>query len=564
MASQEDESPSSSSSSEEEEENAIIYIPIDTDNELTSDDESSSSTFENDINDQSQTSDAPQLPSTRDHSYLPGIQHPLYPAEFLRHDSSTVARDWNHRIPLPNDSSSSSSSHGTMLSPSNIIELPILQLDGVVIFPETTLPLRITNHSFGQYLRREIDSARERIVSGSSFCGVAENQKRDNNIQVKIGIVTRLQHRRRSVAQDRLRRHAVINDENGGNSNQGATNQDASEAQEEPEVRVNRRMGRWNMALIRRHIIPRRRSESSASSSEDDASRLESRSSEQIDQPARPRRLRPEERSINYGRTLPTDRLKGRIGTMATIISVNETEPNVSANRNEGESSQQHIIITVMTTGRFKILSPVDGNESMEDFEWKIYNVEELNDRPLHVPSSFSRPWPWRGSMQDSNTDQDDDGDEDGGNDDDDKANSIEADIILHRRLSTLKVIASRSSLSMYSLQIIWPQKIVKDIVREIQNNCAYAGVKKILPNVRDQYNGMFSFWLSSNIPLSNDEKLDILEAHSDSERLKLLLRMIKRRNLYISCKQCLSHVAQVSDIFSLDSIVGTSGAYGK
>lgn len=554
-------SSSSSSAHEEEEENAIIYIPINTDNELTSDDEYSSS-LENVANDQSQIPAFAQFPSTRDHSYLPGIQHPLYPAEFLRHDSSLVARDWNHRILLSNDSSS----HETMLSPPSVMEVPILQLDGVVIFPGTTLPLRITNHSFCQYLRREIQRARERIVSGPSFDGTTDNKMIDNNMQVRIGIVTRLQHRRRSVLQHRLGRHAATrSDDHDGGSNQGARSQDPSQVQE-PEVRVNRRMGRWNMALIRRNIIPSRRSESN-SSSEDDASSvqntLESQSSHQMEQPSRSPRRNPEERSINYGRSLPTDRLKGRIGTMATIISVNEVEPNVDANRDIGGSSQQHIIVTVMTTGRFKVLSPADGIDSMEDFEWKVYNVEELNDDPLYIPSSFRRPWPWKGSIHDLEINQNEDHDEDD-DDDDETNNDVEADIIIHQKISTLKVIAHRSSLSMYSLQIIWPDRIVKDIVSEIHQNKAYAGVKKILPSVRDQYNGTFSFWLSSNIPLSNEEKLDILEAYSDSERLKLLLRIIKRQNLYISCKQCLSHVAQVSDVFSLDSAVGTSGAYGE
>eukprot|EP00557_Chaetoceros_sp_GSL56_P014037 CAMPEP_0176479146 /NCGR_PEP_ID=MMETSP0200_2-20121128/1582_1 /TAXON_ID=947934 /ORGANISM="Chaetoceros sp., Strain GSL56" /LENGTH=655 /DNA_ID=CAMNT_0017875167 /DNA_START=114 /DNA_END=2078 /DNA_ORIENTATION=+ len=550
------------------EENGIIYIPIETDNELTSDEDSSSSIEIDVLNNESHSSDVAQLPSTRDHSYLPGIQHPLYPAEFLRHDSSSLAiRNWNNCVlHHPNDSS-----HHEMLTPPKTMELPILQLDGVVIFPETTLPLRITNHSFCQYLKKEIEAARERIVSGSSFGNTtADNIKKDNNnIQVRLGIVTRLEHRRRSsTVRHRLRRHATEIDAinaPGGGSNQNAS-QDQSQVQE-PEVRVNRRMGRWNMALIRRNIIPRRRSEISSSSSDDASSvqnTLESQSSEQIDEPSRRAPRHPEDMSINYGRSLPTDRLKGRIGTVATIISVNETEPSVGTSGNVGESSQQHIIITVMTTGRFRVLSPVDGIESMDDFEWKVYNVEELNDLPLRIPSSFNRPWPWKGSIHDDlKSDQDDNSNDDKDDiDEDENNNGIEADIILHQRLSTMKVIASRSSLSMPSLQIIWADKIVKEIVNEIQNNAAYAGVKKILPNARDQYDGTFSFWLSSNIPLSHEEKLDILESYSDSERLRLLLRIVKRRNLYISCKQCLSHVAKVSDIFSLDTAVGTSGAY--
>lgn len=557
MASESESMSSSSSHSAVvyQEENGIIYIPIDTDNESSANGSSSSSSVL-DADHQAQSllvennGNLSQLPSTRDHSYLPGTQYPLYPAEFLRHPGASAARNYNSN---PTVSTDSSCSHDVMIGCGRM-QLPILQLDGVVIFPNSTLPLRITNTSLCQYLRREIEHVRTRIVSGCS----TDNH---NSMQVRIGIVTRLQHRRRSGVH-RLRRQAAIDNVLNQGRNQGGN-------EEEPEARVNRRMGRWNMALIRRNIIPRRQStvEEDSSSSSDEASSVEDtlasrETSEQGRQSSQPHRENPEERSINYGRSLPKDRLQGRIGTIATILSVNEIEPRVGSDRNVNVDESQHIIVTAMATGRFKILSPVDGNESMEDFEWRVYNVEQLNDHPLYIPSSFRRPGLWKSCTDSGEGERENENDEDNGDTDSCDDNDRETDVILHKRSATFKNISTRSILPIQALQIIWPQKLVKDIVREIYRNTAYAGVRKILPDTREQYDGMFSFWLSSNIPLSNDEKLDILEASSDVERLKLLSRMIKRRNVYIRCKQCMSHIAPVSEIFSLHSSEGISGAY--
>jgi hypothetical protein len=339
-------SSSSSPNSEgiEQEENGMIisYIPIQTDDESSSSsDESESSASEEERNhphsSEGQDFNLSVLPFTRDHSYLPGTQHPLYPAEFLRHRPAhpTAVRNFNNHITAQQDDSS---------NPSWTIKLPILQLDGVVIFPNTTLPLRITNNSFSQYLRREIDQARARIVSSCSNRN-DEYSKHNDNMQVRIGIVTRLQHRRRALVH-RLRRETAVNQDIPNQT--GNEEQPATEVQ--PEVRVNRRMGRWNMALIRRNIIPSRRNESSSSS--DDASSVENSvtqdSSGQMNWSSSAPRRNPEERSINYGRSLPTDRLKGRIGTVATVISVNEVEPRVDSDSNLDNS--QDIIITVMTT----------------------------------------------------------------------------------------------------------------------------------------------------------------------------------------------------------------------
>jgi len=188
-------------------------------------------------------------------------------------------------------------------------------------------------------------------------------------------------------------------------------------------------------------------------------------------------------------------------------------------------------------------VSPVDKNESMDDFEWRSYNVLELNDDPLTIPSSLKRPRPWK-TLENSNKRK-------------------ESDIILRRKNALLTEISNRSNLSMHSLRLIWPENLVKVIVSEIESNNLYEGVTNILPSVNEQYNGTFSFWLSSNLPLSNDEKLDVLESECEVGRLTLILKSIRKRTQYICCNQCRSNIAQVSKVFTVGSAEGTSGAYG-
>jgi len=268
---------------------AEIYVPIDID----SSDESSSE------------GSAEELPAPR-HSYLPGVQHPIYPVQFLRRGNATTGKRRSHQSIDDTDIN--------MHNPT--IEIPILQLDGVVLFPNCTLPLRITNPSFVKYLTRAIENARN-----------------GNNLQVRIGIVTRLAERRRTDFRS-------------------ARREEDADGNREDEVQTRRRMGRWNMALIRRNDIPTRQSDddehdsNSSTSDEDDASGEEQESSSNH----RHRRSNPEERSINYGRSLPKDRLVGRIGTIATITSVNEDESTESGNESGDGNQRSHIIVTAMTT----------------------------------------------------------------------------------------------------------------------------------------------------------------------------------------------------------------------
>lgn len=321
-------SHSSSSSSNNEFE--VIHSParVDTISTDTSNDdiissssaEQSSSPSEEAINQTIQNEDNPNavdlsdLPAARDHSYLPGTRHLLY--------SVNPQHDRNNGMTVQQRPSDPDYYNHSKLQPCSV-QLPILQLDGVVLFPNTTLPLRITNASFCQYLRREIDHAR---AVDSSVSNDANEDKRRDPIQVRIGIITRLQGTRRTDSLRSSRRLDAAN----------YRDDDGDDGQQQAEAPVRRRMGRWNLAMIRRNVIPTR-------GHHEDGDR-ETFSSEES---GAQQRVPPEERSINYGRSLPTDRLYGRIGTLATITSINE---NDSTGEDASGNNFHHLIITAMTT----------------------------------------------------------------------------------------------------------------------------------------------------------------------------------------------------------------------
>lgn len=79
----------------------------------------------------------------RDHSYLPGTSHPFLPRESLNPATSKKRQ----RPP----------SHE-----SGFISIPVLALPGVVLFPGATLPLRLRESNWIEYLGNKIDESRRK------------------------------------------------------------------------------------------------------------------------------------------------------------------------------------------------------------------------------------------------------------------------------------------------------------------------------------------------------------------------------------------------------------------
>ncbi len=300
------------------------------------------------------------------HSYLPGVQRDIYPAEFLRsrHASVMMHVEDNSLCDGSDDcdsiqgkSSGSASQHQSHNMNGIIQNLPILQLDTIIPFPGTTLPLRISNPMLVGYLRREIEDAKTKMPTVLKTVTGMKLDKRTGDGMVKIGIVTRLTEQRRNQGMEwqMVRRRVGSSSRGIEDDNENGNNHD------DVPIRSGR-MGRWNIHLVRRNRPPTQHvgndeidededeSDDNLSDNEDgqDSTRHAERRLQQ-------RRRHREESSINYGRNVPRDILLGRIGTIATIISVHEDENGqVDAHRggNNGDNGQQpsNIIVTALMT----------------------------------------------------------------------------------------------------------------------------------------------------------------------------------------------------------------------
>lgn len=385
------------------------------------------------------------------HSYLPGRLDPLFPKEFIK------------------DSDESE------------FELPIIQKE-VTLFPNTTIPLRITEHLMVQYLSEKIASARN---------------SSNSNMEIKIGIVTKLTERRR--VQERII-HA----------NQAGMRQ---------------RMGRWPMISLRGNFVPRSTSSSDSPYDEGDDQVIQRRN-----------RIRPEERSINYGRNIQEDPIIGRIGTVVTITNVYDSS----------DSDREEIIITCFAANRFVIKSRAhdDSDDNVASCLPKLkYRVSILNDEPFPL-CVFQKTFPCV-QQPITNTSHDDD------------LHSVYAS---SRHIAMTKM-AKRVHISRFGMNILYPLKVIDDIVHLINSKSSYVSLKKILSPGKELYGVYFPYRLASNLPLSSQEKLQVLEASCHYQRLHFLLKVMQRK-ISIRCKQCKSNIAWIGDVFSVSSSAGVSGHY--
>jgi hypothetical protein len=118
------------------------------------------------------------------HSYLPGIPHPLCPPELIERKRKQAA------IQVIEGDTSSFSNY-----PNNqIIELPVLQLaPGIIIFPGSTVPLRLRNPDWVRYLQRQIDrvtmwNSSSVLSASSKTCGTANIFDYNRDV-VAIGVL---------------------------------------------------------------------------------------------------------------------------------------------------------------------------------------------------------------------------------------------------------------------------------------------------------------------------------------------------------------------------------------
>lgn len=536
----------------------------------------------------------------RDHAYLPTAQ-PLYPEEWIpagRHrnrlhqpsgssdnTSQPSIENTDNNLNLAKNEAEWSSHYEVITEPSDgqrvaptqhslhaneEVEvnhtknvLAVMEVDDVVLFPGSTIPLRVRDPIWINYLGNLIDDARGLYGCHSgSARGMGE---------VQIGILPRISNRTRRRAQARRSSSASSEPTGGGGGG---------------------RMGRWRIDLIRRGVAAARRpsrrrrtenrermSTNSANDDEDEAG-----SSHDASSMARERgSVRGERREESEDESEEDEYFRpsisapslsnpyvGRVGTFATITFTHEEaatdavdETTGSANEQERSRSrvwQRHrgeIVVTALGTSRFRIVSPVDvdANPEYKDrrYDGFLFEVEEMSHSGPAMPPAWMLRSP--GDFRYPIVTQ----------------TNSHANAIWH--------LAHRSSSPALAYHSVWPWRIAQKLCDLIEQTEQFRGIKKILPSagglveLKDTFHGAAQFrvvdppafadWLSSNLPLSQNERLDLLEMECRVSQLKYLLKNVEKdRETIIRCKCCASALSPMRNIFTVKGAEGTTGNY--
>jgi len=441
------------------------------------------------------------------------------------------------------------------------IVLAIMEVGDVVLFPGSVIPLRVRDPVWINYLGALIDDARGLYGSHTgSEGGMGE---------VKIGILPRIKDR---TTRRHARRSSSTSTETGGG-----------------------RMGRWRIDLIRRGVAAvrrpgrRRRVENRDRMSTDTAAGdgNEEETSQNAPSVARERGSDSDERREesdedsseeeyfhpSISSPSPSNPYVGLIGTVATITFTHEeaavsnidevNEGADSTNRSRSRVWQRHrgeIVVTALGTKRFRIVAPVDvnANPKYQDrrYEGILFEVEEINHFGAPMPPTWMLRSP--GDFRYPILTQ----------------SNSHVNAIWH--------LAQRSSLPATAYQSVWNWRLSQKICNLIQQTDQFQGIKKILPSagglveLNDAFPGAqtsaqyrvvdpsaFADWLSSNLPLSQNERLDLLEMECRASQLKHLLKNIeKERETILRCKCCAAALSPMRHVFTVKGAEGTTGHY--
>jgi cereblon len=157
---------------------------------------------------------------------------------------------------------------------------------------------------------------------------------------------------------------------------------------------------------------------------------------------------------------------------------------------------------------------------------------------------------------------------------------------------SAIRNLSIRSSTPAIAYQALWPWRLCHEIINLIQED-QFRGLRDILPFAAGlchnqssssssiSYGGTtsipsllsfqvldpttFSNWISSNMPLSRDDSLDLLEMTCTVQQLKFLISLLKDKKeelILLRCKYCGSPISQMKHVFSVTGTCGTAGNY--
>eukprot|EP00934_Nitzschia_sp_Nitz4_P003642 Nitzschia sp. Nitz4//scaffold49_size126201//16706//18505//NITZ4_003629-RA/size126201-augustus-gene-0.7-mRNA-1//-1//CDS//3329553110//3632//frame0 len=254
----------------------------------------------------------------------------------------------------------------------------------------------------------------------------------------------------------------------------------------------------------------------------------------------------------------------GRIGTIATIQYTQERSVSISSEQIWQQYQRSNeLVFTALGTGRFQVLAPVSfGDEH-------VFQVRELQDEPLTLPSmSIPRRFFLAASSEEEENKADTDmtslapSSKDG-------VSLTKTKTSLHRNF--VRNLSTVTPIPHFLLQRNWPWLIVEELaglLKELENhpssNCPSL---ESAPGDIQKSPTKFSYWMSSNMPFTHTERLELLRMDCTLERLHFLREktntLVQNKTVhYWGCARCRFPVSKVSDVFQYVGAEGTTSAY--
>ena len=126
-------------------------------------------------------------------------------------------------------------------------------------------------------------------------------------------------------------------------------------------------------------------------------------------------------------------------------------------------------------------------------------------------------------------------------------------------------------------IQSVWPWRLMVNLRGMMKTKASLQELDRFLPPLEqggqddtdheDRSSlldpARFSFWMAANLPLEHQQKLQLLEAMSTVERLRLIRALLeKSTDPVIHCRICMTPFSSALQMFSVGGAEGTTGNY--
>jgi hypothetical protein len=456
---------------------------------------------EDNVDDNEELGEGGDQPLPREHSYL-DASHPLLADE----DAPYLHRNWKrprsdideNTIYPPGILEHDNAAAGESPTPRRrLLELAVMELQGVVLFPGQTIPVKVRDRSMIQYLGRQIRLCRTHPdIQPQVQLGILTHEERS---RPSSDIIFGTRRRRRSAGEDvRTGHQRSVQEQQRQNRRELLWMRQSFSS----SYTIQHNRQRMRAFMLRTGLLLSDDDEDDDRGLTDDDVGGTTTSTTTTSGPSQSPHQHP---------------LLGRIGTIATVKQTHEriTGPPVldsmsssSSNNNTSRTDgglwgryedATELVFTAVGVSRFRIVGCVDdddhgaGNGVINGGRRSgsnIFIVEDLNDRPLPRPP-LCRPFssvPWlrqatvmAGPTTDGNhggdsnvSDDYEDGSNDGNEDDDDESKTGQNEVLLSslRRQSHLACNLSQlTPVPYFVYQNLCPWSLVEKILVVLQSN---------------------------------------------------------------------------------------------